>query len=59
MIRVIVTVAVALVVVVAAAAGTLYTLLVIDAREPVRRYYGDTRRSTRVNTGLNRDETRQ
>lgn len=42
MIRVIVTVILALVAVVATAAVTLYALLVIDSRESVRHYYGDS-----------------
>ena len=41
-IRVIVTVILALVAVVATAAVTLYALLVIDSRESVRHYYGDS-----------------
>lgn len=42
MIRVLTTVAVALFALVATAAVTLYVLLVIDSRESVRHYYGDT-----------------
>lgn len=42
MIRPIVTVALALAALVATAAVTLYALLVIDSRESVRHYYGDT-----------------
>ncbi|WP_163617003.1 hypothetical protein [Microbacterium sp. B35-30] len=42
MIRVIATVALAFVAVAATAAVTLYALLVIDSRESVRHYYGDT-----------------
>ncbi|WP_374977055.1 hypothetical protein ACEYYH_04420 [Microbacterium trichothecenolyticum] len=41
-IRVLTTVAVALFALVATAAVTLYVLLVIDSRESVRHYYGDT-----------------
>ena len=41
-IRPIVTVALALAALVATAAVTLYALLVIDSRESVRHYYGDT-----------------
>lgn len=41
-IRVIVTATIALVALIATAAVTLYVLLVIDSREPVRHYYGDT-----------------
>ncbi|MGX5772892.1 hypothetical protein ACWKWN_19315 [Microbacterium trichothecenolyticum] len=42
MIRPLTTVAVALFALVATAAVTLYALLVIDSRESVRHYYGDT-----------------
>ncbi|MDR7112922.1 putative membrane protein YecN with MAPEG domain [Microbacterium trichothecenolyticum] len=42
MIRPIVTVALAFVALAATAAVTLYALLVIDSRESVRLYYGDT-----------------
>ena len=42
MIRVIVTVAIALAALVATAAVTLYALLVLDSRNSVRHYYGDT-----------------
>lgn len=59
MIRVILTVAIALVAVAATAAITLYALLVVDSRKSVRHYYGDTPAPERLNTGLNRDETRQ
>ncbi|WP_349426411.1 hypothetical protein [Microbacterium sp. LWS13-1.2] len=41
MIRVIVTVVLALVALVATAAATLYALLVLDSRRSVRHYYGD------------------
>jgi hypothetical protein len=41
-IRVIVTITLAVVAVAATAAVTLYALLVIDSRDSVRHYYGDT-----------------
>ena len=58
-IRAIVTVAIALAALVATAAVALYALLVIDSRESVRHYYGDTPNRKRLNTGLNRHETRK
>lgn len=42
MIRVIVTITLALFALAATAAVTLYALLVIDSRDSVRHYYGDT-----------------